>query len=196
MKGQAFEKFIRRLSSFMVITPEEVQMLRDLVPIHTYPKGDFLIRAGDISKSFFFNASGFVRLFYLLNGEEKTTYFYDEGTFISAYSSFLKQEPCSFFLQAAEETQVATISIEASESILAYSTKFEKLARIAMEEEMVSLQEIIASLITLSPEKRYLELLNRNPTIFQKVPQTQIASFLGVKPESLSRIKKRSMERS
>lgn len=196
MAQQPFQDFIERLASFMTLTHEEIELLRDKVPIRTYQKGEYLIKAGEISKSFFFNASGFVRLFYLLNGEEKTAYFYGEGSFISAYSSFLKQEPCSFFLQAAEETQVVVISVEASEAILTYSPKFEKLARIAMEEEMVSLQEIIASLITLSPEKRYLELLKRNPEVFQKVPQVQIASFLGVKPESLSRIKKRSMDRS
>lgn len=196
MAQQPFQVFIERMASFMTLTHEEIELLRDKVPIQTYQKGEYLIRAGEISKSFFFNTSGFVRLFYLLNGEEKTAYFYGEGSFISAYSSFLKQEPCSFFLQATEETEVVVISVEASEAILTYSPKFEKLARIAMEEEMVSLQEIIASLITLSPEKRYLELLKRNPQVFQKVPQVQIASFLGVKPESLSRIKKRSMARS
>lgn len=180
----------------MPLSEEEIDFIRPLLPIRTFRKGEFLIRAGEISKSFFYNAAGFVRLFYLIGGEEKTAYFYGEGSFISAYSSFMKQEPCSFFLQAAEDTDVVVISVEASEKLLGYSTRFEKLARIAMEEEMVSLQEIIASLLTLSPEKRYLDLLKSNPEVFQKVPQIQIASFLGVKPESLSRIKKRSMERS
>ena len=196
MSQKAFDQFINRLSSFLPLTQEEVALLHQWIPTRTLEKGDFLIKAGDISKSFFYNASGFVRLFYLIEGEEKTAYFYGEGTFISAYSSFIKQTPCSFFLQTTENTEVAVISVEASEALLAHSPKFEKLARIAMEEEMVSLQEIIGSLLTLSPEKRYLELLERNPEIFQRVPQMQIASFLGVKPESLSRIKKRSMERS
>lgn len=196
MEAKTFDHFISRMTSFLPLSEDEISLLRTIVPIRTYAKGEFLIKAGDISKSFFYNASGLVRLYYLLEGEQKTAYFYGEGSFISAYSSFIKQEPCTFFLQACEETSVAVISVASSETLLAHSPKFEKLARIAMEEEMVSLQEIIASLLTLSPEKRYLDLLKRNPEIFQKVPQSQLASYIGVKPESLSRIKKRSMERS
>ncbi len=184
------------MNSFLPLSPEEIAFVKELLPTKTFKKHEYLIRAGEVSKSFYYNVTGFVRLYYIIEGEEKTAYFYGEGSFISAYSSFMNQEPCAFFLQAAEDTEVVVISVEASEKLLAHSPKFEKLARIAMEEEMISLQEIIASLITLNPEKRYLQILERNPEIFQKVPQIQIASFLGVKPESLSRIKKRSMERS
>ena len=116
--------------------------------------------------------------------------------FISAYASFMKQTPCPFSLQATEPTEVAVIGLEASGKLLNYSPRFEKLARIAMEEEMISHQEIIASLLTLRPEERYAELLQNNPEIFQRVSQIQIASFIGVQPESLSRIKKRHQQQS
>ena len=194
--NSAFQKFVDRLEQFAPLQSADIKILEELVPIRQYEKGEFLLRAGDLSNAFFFNSKGLIRLYYLQEGEEKTAYFYGEGSFISAYASFIKQEPCSFFLQATEETEVAVIGLEASQKLLAHSSKFDLLARAAMEEEMISLQEIIASLLTLRPEQRYAELLEKNPEIFQKVPQIQIASFIGVKPESLSRIKKRYKERT
>jgi CRP-like cAMP-binding protein len=184
------------IASYVELTEEDVSLISQIIPVRHFAKGEYLLKAGQISDAFFFMISGFVRLFYLQEGEEKTTYFYPEGTFVSAYSSFMRQQPASFYFQSTEDTEVAVIGLEASQQLLAHSSKFETLARIAMEEEMISLQEIIASLLTLSPEERYAELLEKNPGIFQKVPQAQIASFIGVKPESLSRIKKRFMERS
>ncbi len=191
-----FKKFVDHLNAYVPLTDDDISFIEGLIPVRTFQKGDFLLKAGQVSNAFFFNSSGFVRLFYLQDGAEKTAYFYGEGSFISAYSSFMRQQPCTFFLQATEETEVVVIDVEASQELLTYSSKFERLARIAMEEEMVSLQEIIASLLTLNPEERYAGLLEKNPLIFQKVPQIQIASFLGVQPESLSRIKKRYKERS
>ncbi|MEL6652342.1 MAG: Crp/Fnr family transcriptional regulator, partial [Bacteroidota bacterium] len=71
------------------------------------------------------------------------------------------------------------------------SPKFEFLARLAMETELIAQQRIIANLLRLKPEERFYELMERQPEIFQRVPQRYIASYIGVKPESLSRIKKR-----
>lgn len=86
---------------------------------------------------------------------------------------------------------MAIFNYEVAEKMLVVHPNFEKLARLVMEEELMNLQEMVSSLITLSPEKRYVQLMQKNPGIFNKVPQIQIASYIGVKPESLSRIKKR-----
>jgi len=182
----------QHLSNYIPLEESDLNLLVELVPIRRYSKGEFLLRAGQTSKEFFFNISGFVRLYYLQQGEERTAYFYGERLFISAYESYVKQKPSNFYLQATEETTVAVIGVEAAQKLLSTAPKFEALARIAMEEELISLQDIIATLLTLSPEQRYLQLLERNPKIFQRVPQVYIASYIGVKPESLSRIKKRA----
>ena len=192
----SIDRFIQHLTKYVNLSNEDITFITELIPIRTVEKNDFLIREGEVSSEFYYLSEGFVRLYYVQDGEEKTAYFYDKGTFISAYSSFMRQTPCNFYLQATESSSLAVIGLEVSQKLLDYSSKFERLARVAMEEEMVSLQEIIASLLTLRPEERYADLLKRNPEIFQKVPQLQIASYLGVKPESLSRIKKRFMQRS
>jgi CRP-like cAMP-binding protein len=189
------QTFLDYLDGKIDLTPEESAFVAEQVSIATYKRGAFLLKEFEISKAFFFNLSGFVRLFYNQKGEERTAHFYPEGTFISAYQSFIKHTPSTFYLQATEETTVVVINRAAAAALLVFSPKFEILARIAMEEEMISYQEIIASLLTLNPEERYFHLLEKNPTIFQRVPQRQIASYIGVKPESLSRIKKRNFEK-
>ena len=190
-----FQAFLNYLNQRLPLNETEQDMLRQTLEVKKYPKGALLLAEGQISKAFFFNLSGMVRLFYLKDGVEKTTYFYPEATFISAYESFIRQSPAKFSFQAVEETEVVVISQEAAASLLAFSPKMEALARIAMEEELMANQKIIESLLTLSPEQRYDQLLRENPGIFQRVPQIHIASYLGVQPESLSRIKKRWLSR-
>ena len=85
--------------------------------------------------------------------------------------------------------------METAMQLLRYSPKFELLARVAMEDELITYQKIIASFLTQNPEERYFNLLENNSSYFQRIPQHYIASFIGVQPESLSRIKKRYLER-
>lgn len=189
------ENFITHLHAKIPLSEDEKNLIRQTLPIKQYDKGDFILQEGHISKAFYFNLSGFVRLFYVKNAAEKTAYFYPEGTFISAYESFVHRRPAAFNLQATETSQLVKISLAASEKLLHFSSKFDALARMIMEEELIAKQSIIAHLLTLSPEERYLQLLQEQASIFQKVPQHYIASYLGVQPESLSRIKKRALER-
>ena len=187
--------FIQHLQQFVSLNDMDIQFIKQIIPVQSFHKRELLLAEGEISKAFYFNLSGFVRLFYINKGEEKTAYFYPEKTFISAYASFTQQIPSQLNLQATESTTLAIISLEASRQLLAYSPKFEILARVAMEEELINHQEIIASLLTLNPEERYFHLLDKNPAIFQRVPQRQIASYIGVTAESLSRIKKRHQQK-
>lgn len=190
------KQFISHLNQFITLTAEEESFLGQVIEIKKYTKGEIILREGQVSTSFYFNLSGFVRLFYLKESGEKTAYFYPKGFFISAYESFVKQVPSKLNLQATEKTILVNISIDASQKLLAFSPKFEMLARIAMEDELINHQKIIRSLLTLSPEERYYNLMSENPEVFQKIPQHQIASYIGVQPESLSRIKKRFLEKS
>jgi len=190
------EPFINHISKFITLNSADLNLIASSVPVKSFKKGELLLKQGEISKEFYFNISGFVRLFYNQDGNEKTAYFYRPDEFISAYASFVNQVPSQFNLEATEDSQMAIISLENSVKLLTHDSKFEVLARIAMEQELINHQEIIASLLTMNPEARYLNLLNRNPEIFQKVSQIQIASYLGVQPESLSRIKKRALSKS
>ncbi len=171
-------------------------VIRNTLRIRTYKKGELIAREGKISTSFYYNLQGFVRLYYTTLSGDKTAYFYSPGQFISDYESFVRQTPSKLNLQATERSTLVDISQESAAKLLQYSPKFEAIARIAMEDELITHQNMIASLLTCNAEERYYQLIEKTPEIMQKVPQHYIASYIGVKPESLSRIKKRHFERN
>jgi len=189
------EKFIQFLNEKVHLSTEDKSFLRNRLKLKTFEKGASILREGQVSQSFYFNVEGFVRLFYLRGHEERTAYFYPEGVFISAYESFVKQKPSKVNLEAAETSKLIEINAEASMALLQYDPKFESIARAIMEEELIAHQRIIESLLTLSAEERYGQLMEESPWIFGRIPQQHIASYIGVQPESLSRIKKRYLER-
>ncbi len=190
------ERLIHYLNRVVELSEEEQAYLKETLRIDQFKKGEMLLKEGDISTSFFFNLEGFVRLFYTTDPDEKTAYFYPPNSFISAYESFTKQTPVKFNFQAIQPTTVVTITTKATTALLAASPKFGFLAQVIMEDELAAHQNIIASLLTLTPEERYFQLMEERPDILNQVPQHYIASYIGVQPESLSRIKRRHLKKS
>ncbi len=175
---------------------KEIALIRELIPIRMVKKDTLLLEEGKVSKEFYFILTGSARLFYLNDTVEKTAFFYFESQFVSSYESFTKQSPAKHNLQTCEDSTLAVISTETAHQLLNAFPKFESLARIMMEEELIIYQDIISSFITMNAEQRYLNLLNSNPLILQRIPQHQLATYLGVSPETLSRIRKRIALRS
>ena len=189
------DALISHFEKHITLNSEEIDYLRKQVPIINYDKQAYLLREGNTSMHFFFVIKGCVRMFYEVEGIEKTAFFYTENDFISAYESFTKQLPSKSSFQAIEQTQVAGISVNLAADLLRFSPKFAALARIFMEEELIIYQQIISSFITLNAEQRYQHLLTSRPDIVQRVPLHYLATYLGVSPETLSRIRKRIQTR-
>ena len=126
-----------------------------------------------------------------VEGNDKTAFFYTEGKFICAGESYTFNIPAIENYQAIEQTEIYIFTKSTNEFLLKKVPKFEVIARIATENELITCQKVIASFVTKSPEERYLDLLDTQRELFQRVPQQYIASFLGVSPETLSRIKAR-----
>lgn len=189
------DEFLNKMAAIIELNDEDRALVRSCIEVKSYEKGAMIQEAGQVADAFFYNIDGFVRLFYWKNGEERTAYFYPKGTFVSAYESFVKQEPSRINLQTAEDTQLAIISAQAAQKLLKYSSKFEVISRVVMEDELIAHQNMIEGLLTLSAEERYQNLIESNPSLLSRVPQHHIASYIGVKPESFSRIKKRYLSR-
>lgn len=182
---------ITYLEQSVSLSADEKRFLEGEVEVLLVNKNQSLLELGQISKAFYFILEGCVRLYYSVDAEEKTAFFYTEGMFVSSYESFTKQVPAKHSLECVEDCTLAVFTLESAQRLLEHSPRFELLARIAMEEELSIYQEIISSFVTLNAEQRYTRLLETNPSLLQRIPQHQIATYLGVTAETLSRIRKR-----
>lgn len=183
--------FIELIKIYVALNDAEAAALREFAELRSYAKNELIFTEGNISNEIYFVTKGCVRLFYNVDGSDKTAFFYTQGKFICAGESYTFNLPAIENYQALEDTELIVLSKVAIEELLAISSRFEVIARIATENELITCQKMIASFITKSAEERYVDLLNNQGELFQRVPQQYIASFLGVSPETLSRIKAR-----
>lgn len=177
------------------LSEEEAKAIDELIPIKTFPKGTVLLKQGQIAKDSYFNLKGLVRLYYLIDGEEKTIQFFTEGDPIASLSSYHHQTPSPHYLECVEACTLTILNFEKEQELIKKVPAFESICRISIEQEFGKNQEILANYMIKSPEQRYLDLQNERPELLNRVPQYILASYLGVKPESLSRIRKRLAEK-
>lgn len=185
------ERLIENIKQYSDLNEKEIQLLLNSVEKRIYKKNEIIFSAGKISNEIYFVTKGCVRLFYNADGDEKTAFFYTEGQFICAGESYTYNVPAIENYQAIEESEIFIFKKSNIEILLNEVPKFEIIARIATENELISSQKMIASFITKTAEQRYIDLLETQGELFQRVPQQYIASYLGVSPETLSRIKSR-----
>lgn len=185
------DRLIESIKEYILLTESEIQLLQDAIEKKVYHKNELIFSEGHISDEIYFVMQGCVRLFYNVDGNDKTAFFYTEGTFICAGESYTYNVPAQENYQAIEQTEVYIFTKSKSEKLMKEVPKLEVIARIATENELITCQKVIASFVTKSAEERYLDLLQTQRDLFQRVPQQYIASFLGVSPETLSRIKAR-----
>ena len=177
----------------IALSKEEQEAIAELIPVRTFAKGTLLLREGEVSNKCYFILNGCVRQYYLMNGEEKTTFFYTEGQSIYSVGGASRRIPAKHYLSCVEETTLTILTDDNQEELFRRCPRFQSLSRLALEEELANYQEMLATYIMHSPKERYLHLLEYRPELLNRVPHYQLASYLGIKPESLSRIRKRIM---
>lgn len=182
---------IKTIQQHIPLSSGEEGLITSLFRERKLEKGQHLLKAGEICKHIVFIKTGLVRYYFNNDGEERTSYFNREGEFVCNYASYLPQKPSDINIQALEVSTVYTISHANMQLFYEQVKHGERFGRMAIEAVYVNAISQVASLYNDPPELRYQIFLSRYPDLGQRIPQYLIASYVGVKPQSLSRIRKR-----
>jgi CRP-like cAMP-binding protein len=169
----------------------ELNIIMPYFEFKKFRKKTILLDIGKVSNEVFYLIKGCIRLYCEKEGEELSTYFFTENMFTGSYDSFLSRKPSKVAIETLEECEVLVLSYDAQEELYKVFPKMNEFIRKAIEQRFILLHDLFISYLLNSPEERYLTLLNDRPELVQRIPQHLIASFLGVTPVSLSRIRNR-----
>jgi CRP-like cAMP-binding protein len=191
MKNILFDFILKYVS----LTDDEKNAIVSLDIFRSFKKGTTLLKEGQKSKDGYFVLKGCIRIYYVIEGEEKTTAFYTELEGLTPYC-VLNKAPSEYFISCVEDTILTVANPDMEIEIFSKFPKFETLCRILSEELLAKQQIDFDEFKTSSPEQRYLNLLQKRPDLVLRVPQHQLASYLGIKPQSLSRLRTRILKKS
>jgi len=182
---------LHSIQNLITLSPAETDIVQSLFKEKRYKKGDLFLAEGQICKQVGFVVSGLLRYYINHDGEEKTYAFSQENNYVCNYESFLPQRPSSKIIQALEDAEMLVISYDDLQQLYAHIREGERFGRMAIEAVFVQLLADITSFYIETPELRYQRFIKNHPDLQQRVSQYHIASYVGVKPQSLSRIRKR-----
>lgn len=177
------------------LTADETKVLAESMVVKNFNRNEYLVKEGQFTNDTYFILDGCVRQFKTLDGNDITTNFYTEEQWIISLENFESKNASKYNLVCVEATTVVVGNEQKAQELFKQFPRFETTSRQIMETVFMEQQNLMTSYITDKPEQRYLKLLETRPDIFQRVPQYDIASYIGVKPESLSRIRKKLQKR-
>lgn len=193
----SFILFTEYLQAKAGITNEQLLVLNDAIKSKTVQKGEVLLRQGEICSHSFFVEKGLLRSYTIDNsGKEHIIQFASESWIISDRSSIFFNEPSDFYIDAVEETTLILLDQNFINLACEISVSFRLFNDRALQNHIRHLQKRINLLLGASAEERYLDFIKLYPDMLLRVPQWMIASYLGITPESLSRVRKELAKRN
>lgn len=192
-----YDLILQNISKLIQLTQEEIDYFISVLQIKKLRKKQFLVQEGDVCRYETFINKGCLRAYHVdEKGQEHVAQLGVEGWWISDMYSFLTSTPARLNVDALEDSELLCIDKPSLEELYLQIPKFERFFRIILQNAFIAHQQRIIANISKSAEERYLEFTERYPQLEQRVPQHQIASYLGITPESLSRIRKQLTEKS
>lgn len=191
MYKRYFESFRRKVP----VSTQEEELIKEYLSVKKIRKRQYLLQAGDVDKTIAYVEKGALRSYSVdEEGNEHIVQFAIEGWFISDLYSFLTGEAATYNIDALEDSELVVISKSANDELLNISPKYQAYLFQQITGAYIALQRRVTSSSSLSHEERYKAFITTYPDIVQRVPQHMIASYLGVKPETLSRIRRRMVQ--
>jgi len=187
----SFAILINTLKRITTLEPEEEQLFRKAFKPYTVKKNNYFLQATEINTKLGFLCKGLVRYFVFKNDEEATLEFTKEGEFVADYGSFISKEPSIQNIQALEDCEFLVIDYEELQKLYKVSRNANLLGRLIIEHRFIIMVNQLLTVHRYTPEDRYRYFLLHYKDLTQRIPQYLIASYVGVKPQSLSRIRKR-----
>ncbi|MBI1933871.1 MAG: Crp/Fnr family transcriptional regulator [Ignavibacteriales bacterium] len=179
------------LTSNLNLSDDEIFSIQKKCQIREYQKGEFLIQNNEFCSHTFFVEDGLLRQYYFdINGKEHILQFFPENWFVTEYETVYFNEPSKYFIQTLEPSKIAFIDDNFLKKLEDLFPVFKDLNKQLLYNQIRVLQNRLTMLMSQSAEDRYLQFVETYPDILLRVPQTMVASYLSITPESLSRIRR------
>ncbi len=185
-----YDRLLKNISRFITLTPEEEQHFTSILKLKKLKKKQYLLQEGDVSRHQYFVEKGCLRTYTVdEKGQEHIIQFAIEDWWTGDMYSFLTQTPARYTIDAIEDAELLCIEKNALEELYIKVPKFERFFRHLLQNAFVALQERIVANLSQLADERYCTFINKYPDMEKRLPLKQIASYLGITPESLSRIR-------
>ncbi|HRJ30701.1 MAG TPA: Crp/Fnr family transcriptional regulator [Cyclobacteriaceae bacterium] len=186
-----FASIRKFVSQFVTFTEEEWRAHQSALTRKWFKKGEFLLTEGQVCNHVSFVNRGCFRNYNMVRDEERTQFFVFENEYATDYCSFVTRLPSRDFIVALEDAEVLQLEYTAMHFLYEKYGIWQKYGRLIAEYVFVFTAFRSQNLLLKTPEELYLQLMQEKPLVLERVPLKYIASFLGVTPEALSRIRKR-----
>jgi CRP-like cAMP-binding protein len=187
---------LQNIAKHITLSPEEEENFLSKIQVRNFKAKSILLNTGGICEHSYFVNSGILRSFNINdNIVEYVLSFACEGYWIGDMYSLISQKPGNLFIEVLEDAEVVMLSRESQELLYIETPKLERFFRILTENSLVANQERLMDSLSLSAEERFEKFCIKYPALLQKVPQKQIASYIGVTPEFFSKMKSRLLKR-
>ena len=184
---------IQYMKRFSDLSESELKKLTENVLVAAFKKGTILLHQGDIPDKCYFVLQGCVRQYAVdENGNENTYNFFTEEQSVTIFNQHTTDQTSPYSLGCLEDCTLVVGDLATEQESYDMHPVLETMTRKMMEEDMGTMRDDFSAFISSTPEERYYGLMEKRPDLVDRVPQYQLASYLGIKPESLSRIKKRA----
>lgn len=184
---QAIDQFVDKC---ITLTAEEREYFHSLLKFRRVRKRTYLLQEGEVCDFEAFIVKGCVKTYFLSDdGAETILSFAVENWWVSDLYSFTEQKPSNMFIETLEDSELLLIDYKSKQQLFERVPKFETMFRLLVQRSLFALQRRFHSLVSQTAEQRYIAFTEKYPEIVQRVPQNQIARYLGVSPEFLSKVR-------